>query len=141
MKTCSICKTEKDETEFHKKRGTKDGLQYVCKDCNNRDSAEWKQANPEKNNASSRKSEASRKERTGESANEARWRKHRKYLQRIGRSKREVNSGKKPRFGTCLACSAEGIKLQYHHPDTHSDKTVPLCRTCHLATHGKRVLV
>jgi 5-methylcytosine-specific restriction endonuclease McrA len=33
MKICSKCKVEKPVTEFHKKSGTKDGLQLVCKNC------------------------------------------------------------------------------------------------------------
>ena len=33
MKTCSCCKQEKLESEFNKRKDTKDGLDYKCKDC------------------------------------------------------------------------------------------------------------
>ena len=33
MKTCRTCKTEKDEAEFSKNNGNKDGLHYYCKSC------------------------------------------------------------------------------------------------------------
>ncbi len=33
MKNCSKCDTPKDESEFNKRKGTKDGLQYYCKPC------------------------------------------------------------------------------------------------------------
>ena len=33
MKKCTKCNQEKDLTEFHKSRSTKDGLQYCCKAC------------------------------------------------------------------------------------------------------------
>lgn len=33
MKTCSKCKLEKLETEFPKKKGARDGLNYQCKLC------------------------------------------------------------------------------------------------------------
>lgn len=34
MKNCVDCKLDKDESEYHKKKGSKDGLQYRCKSCN-----------------------------------------------------------------------------------------------------------
>lgn len=33
MKICSICKINKDDSEFHKKSASKDGLQSNCKSC------------------------------------------------------------------------------------------------------------
>jgi hypothetical protein len=33
MKLCTGCNTEKQESEFNKKGGTKDGLNYLCKLC------------------------------------------------------------------------------------------------------------
>ena len=36
MKTCSTCKTPKDESLFHYKKSNIDGLDYDCKDCANK---------------------------------------------------------------------------------------------------------
>lgn len=33
MKICSCCKQEKVESEFNKRKNTKDGLDYKCRDC------------------------------------------------------------------------------------------------------------
>lgn len=33
MKECTKCHRQLPESEFYKKSGTPDGLQYVCKDC------------------------------------------------------------------------------------------------------------
>lgn len=33
MKCCSVCKTEKPDTDFNKKSSNKDGLERYCKDC------------------------------------------------------------------------------------------------------------
>lgn len=33
MKQCSKCNTQKDESEFNKRKASKDGLQYYCKPC------------------------------------------------------------------------------------------------------------
>ena len=51
MKTCSKCKETKDESEFHKNKGTKDGLRYWCKVCHRASKAKWQAANPEKHRA------------------------------------------------------------------------------------------
>lgn len=33
MKTCITCKVEKSETEFYKRAGSADGVDYHCKEC------------------------------------------------------------------------------------------------------------
>lgn len=33
MKQCTLCKENKEESNFTKRTGTKDGLEYRCKDC------------------------------------------------------------------------------------------------------------
>ena len=35
MKTCSKCKVEKNETEYYKCKGSSDGIQGYCKECQN----------------------------------------------------------------------------------------------------------
>ena len=46
-KTCTICKTEKPISEFHKKVASKDGLQHKCKACCTKLAADYRQANKE----------------------------------------------------------------------------------------------
>lgn len=36
MKVCRICGVEKDESEFHKSKKYKDGLNTMCKECRNK---------------------------------------------------------------------------------------------------------
>jgi len=39
MKKCYKCGIEKDESEFHKNKHSKDGLYYICKKCRNKNNA------------------------------------------------------------------------------------------------------
>lgn len=55
MKRCTKCGVEKDESEFHKRTKSRDGLCYTCTKCANTISRAWAKANPE------RKKEAGRK--------------------------------------------------------------------------------
>ena len=48
MKTCTKCKIEKELSKFNKCKLWKDGLQYICKSCNNEQVKEYRQANKEK---------------------------------------------------------------------------------------------
>lgn len=46
-KICSCCKTEKSTSEFGNNKNKKEGLMYICKECNNRKRREWASNNPE----------------------------------------------------------------------------------------------
>lgn len=48
MKTCSMCREEKDKTEFHANRAKKDGLQSHCRACQKLINAENYRVNPDK---------------------------------------------------------------------------------------------
>lgn len=45
MKICTNCKQEKDESEFYKGKGYKDGLRSECKKCCNTRSVKWSRKN------------------------------------------------------------------------------------------------
>ena len=51
QKRCNRCKTEKELSEFHINRGTRDGLTSFCKACNNARAKDWQDKNPEKSKA------------------------------------------------------------------------------------------
>jgi len=42
MKTCTKCKESKDEAMFYKQKAGKDGLQSICKECDNYRSSRYK---------------------------------------------------------------------------------------------------
>lgn len=48
MKRCSKCKSEKPESEFYKKRSSKDGLNSQCIPCNKESKRQWNDANRRK---------------------------------------------------------------------------------------------
>lgn len=41
LKTCTKCKSCKPVTDFGKHKKAKDGLSWVCKECNNTNSRKW----------------------------------------------------------------------------------------------------
>jgi protein-arginine kinase activator protein McsA len=43
MKTCSKCKTSKPTTEFNETKTNKDGLSYLCRDCNRNSSKAYRE--------------------------------------------------------------------------------------------------
>lgn len=53
MKTCPKCGREKDASEFHRSKDTKDGLQSLCKLCSKAANAAWHATNPERAKARS----------------------------------------------------------------------------------------
>jgi hypothetical protein len=48
LKICSVCKKEKDYSEFCKNKSTKDGYHGQCKECHNQKNKEWRKQNPDK---------------------------------------------------------------------------------------------
>lgn len=51
MKTCRVCKIEKQYSEFHKAKGGVGGVAATCKDCRNEKNAQWTRANRDVVNA------------------------------------------------------------------------------------------
>lgn len=48
LKTCTKCKSCKPVADFGKHRKAKDGLSWVCKECNNANSRKWAEANKDR---------------------------------------------------------------------------------------------
>lgn len=59
MKTCSKCKTSKPTTEFSKTKTNKDGLSYLCRDCNRETSRDYRLRNKDRYYANQKKSRES----------------------------------------------------------------------------------
>lgn len=54
MKKCSVCKLEKDFSEFYNYKAKKDGKSYRCKSCDDSARKKWASANPLKAKQSAR---------------------------------------------------------------------------------------
>jgi len=139
-KVCFKCGEIKYLNDFYKHSKMADGHVNKCKECNKRDVAENYQVNREYY-AKYEKSRYKRQER------------RRKMLQ-YQRERRSLNPEKykannlttnairdgrltqKP----CIKCGAK--KTEAHHPDYNNPLDVEwLCRSCHLAEHGKKAYV
>ena len=48
MKVCNLCNIEKDDTLFHKRKDSKDGLRATCKECQYKKQKAYREANKEK---------------------------------------------------------------------------------------------
>lgn len=48
LKVCTKCKETKDTTEFGRHRRAKDGLSWICKDCNKEHTKKWASENQDK---------------------------------------------------------------------------------------------
>lgn len=48
MKKCTKCGVEKDVSEFHKRKSSKDGLDFWCKDCTKIYAQKWRKINASK---------------------------------------------------------------------------------------------
>lgn len=56
MKSCSLCKTTKPFSEFHRSKDNRDGLTYICKECAKAKTRQWAKANPCRQKANGRAS-------------------------------------------------------------------------------------
>ena len=54
VKRCTVCGDAKGLDDFHKKSGSRDGLQPACKQCAKKRAADWYRSNRERANAASR---------------------------------------------------------------------------------------
>ena len=140
-KRCSRCKEVKPVGEFWSRKGTKDGLQYYCKDCNNKASAEFLEKHPiycqvrrdiiAEHHRRWRKQHADKVKR---SINKWR-RKSPKQLTAYDAVKYAIKTGKIDRSDTCEICGDE-TKTHAHHSDYTKPLSVDfLCPLCHAMIH------
>ena len=138
MKTCSKCKTEKQDSCFYKEKKSKDGLRSWCKECDkerghkryekNRDhilevNKSWRRRNPDKSYDISKRQTL--KYPTKRSA--------RKALQYA------VSVGKVIKPDHCEGCFLQR-KIQGHHEDYSEPLKVEwLCSECHAKLSQKGI--
>lgn len=140
MKTCTVCKTTKDDSDFHKNRTMKDGLCFDCKSCKKKRFKAWREKNIFRDRYMSRRWQQNNleKERL----------KHRRYREagkndplfklkdRTRHKTRElIKRGiiqKKP----CEVC---GYKISNAHHEDYNDpyKVVFLCAVHHSQLHAE----
>lgn len=63
MKRCTKCGEVKELDCFYKNKNNKDGMDYLCKNCNNEYQKKWKEKNPEKYKESTKQTRIKRKEK------------------------------------------------------------------------------
>ena len=62
QKRCSTCKTVKATDEFYRNRGTKDGLDNVCKSCRREHNKKFRQKHPDYDKHYKRRMRAAKKD-------------------------------------------------------------------------------
>ena len=112
MKTCSKCKEEKDNSNFHISAKEKDGLQKQCKHCQSKRKKEWYKENKEK------------------ALND-------NYKYKYGISLEEYNELNKIQKGCCAICGKSEQenkrKLAVDHCHTTGKVRKLLCANCNAA--------
>jgi len=163
MKVCSKCKVEKDESEFHKRKASKDGLRGVCKDCMpiiNYDKYEEKrklyfQSDKYKDlrkayqqttsfKESNIKSENKRKQKTAENQKKIKAIRDRKkeQLQKEKEIKKQEKINAREEKITketkiCSCCKKELNKKDFRPNKSNVDKLNGFCRICHRIRDAK----
>tara|TARA_B100000941_G_C28197970_1_gene395363 strand:+ start:171 stop:593 length:423 start_codon:yes stop_codon:yes gene_type:complete len=93
MKKCTICKSEKPVTEFNKKKRNKDGLQNVCRECNQKKSRAYYKKNRKKHIAAVKTNT-------------------KKYIEQL-----KIEIDQLRINGCCICGEKEKICLDWHHLD------------------------
>lgn len=135
MKTCSVCKTVKHTTSFHKDKSASDGLQCRCKTCNTIVCKKYRSTHRDV----VRKISARRRSEKLASiiTYNQKWNK-RNYEARIAHQKvyRAVKTGKLVKPTSCERCRLDASRIEAHHDDYSKPLNVKwLCTLCHSITH------
>lgn len=131
---CSICKIEKENSDFYIDRSRKGGIHHRCKDCSrieyrarrvrNADGYKKKDARYYQNNKEKIKS--ARREYAKEN-----------YHKNLAREKvrRAVYSGKLTRPSNCSECGKDCMPDAHHEDYSKPLEVIWLCRECHMRLH------
>ena len=136
MKHCNTCKTDKEESEFHKRTASRDGLAAICKTCQrvydkaranhaHRVEARAVYAQTEEGRLASNKAKAEYRKRNPEKT-----RAHNILA-------RTIRAGHMTRPQACTKCGKKG-KVDAHHDDYSKALDVRwLCSACHSQHHSR----
>lgn len=141
MKVCTKCKKEKELSEFHKDKYTKDGLTFQCAECRRTSARSWRQTDRGKevhriDQAKFLKTEKGKQSiRRYRTNHPVRLTAHSYIASLIYRNK--IPSASKLR---CQICNDQAA--QYHHSNGYEGKNkanvIPVCRKCHNEIHKIR---
>ena len=120
VKRCTICKTTKSLTEFHRQARNKDGLQYVCKVCRSLEAQQRYQTNPEKILARNRVWRERNPERLRELINDWRQRNRKLALSYQRKSRLKHEFGMTPEDYDRMFANQHGCCLICHQPETRT---------------------
>lgn len=122
MKTCTKCKLELDETEFHKNSRSKDGLRSYCKECNKGYYQKYKSDDPER--VKNKWRVASKKYHTYDG-------RRNKTLRGYGLTEETYNKMYDAQEGKCAICESE-LTLCVDHCHKSNQVRGLLCNNCNL---------
>ena len=153
LKRCKKCQQEKPSSEYYRHRKSRDGLDYLCKECSRGKAREWQRSNPERHAEASARWDRENIERKRELRRES-YRRHRAAQMQRSKARRDeepekyrarytltnaVREGKIAKPSACEDCGKElSARLIHGH---HHDYSKPLevewlCAPCHATRHG-----
>lgn len=138
-KKCSFCKRHKNKNQFNKDKTTRDGLRYICKDCNLELVRSWRKRNRDKDRQYQKDYFSSEKGKLAKKRANKKLRAKRPVAIRANAIvNRAVNKGlisKRP----CEICQSDD-RVQKHHDDYSKPLDVRwLCYLHHKQVHGRLV--
>lgn len=120
MKKCASCELEKEETLFHRKKGTRDGLHNYCKECTAQKNKEWVVNNKERHKASCSSWYKNNKDKAKQRSTE--WH----YMTYYGISYSDFRSLAQDQDNKCKLC---GIELSFSNHKKQNGAVLDHCHT------------
>lgn len=153
MKTCNRCGLEKPDTDFARRKASRDGLQFKCRVCDAVVNKAWHTDNPEQSQANTRAWNLANKVHIAarhrkyikdhplyQAESSAKYRQDNpiKYRARI-KLREAVRTGRLTRPCLCQFCGGTG-PIEAHHRDYNEPLHVQwLCRPCHHGEHAHSI--
>jgi hypothetical protein len=144
MKQCKLCGKNKSRTEFYKKKGGKDGLFTICKECH-KEKQRKRYSTPEYRDWNRKRvSKKEYKEKMHPYFQEYEKKRDRKESVKTSEKRRarvqlgiavEAGHIDKPNF--CEECKKECNPQGHHHDYAKPLEVKWLCQSCHMKKHRK----